>query len=343
MGRIDADQPSVADDPKDELAVRRRLNEQHPGQRDHPSPRPTPQKPPLPAAAGPLGGGTRVANPLLVGFDSDRFESDLDTDDAEESESQESAAAPSLNGAESTPNLTPNTAAATIELTPRRVAPSSSNPESDVAATLPTGATRRRRLQLLPVGAIVATALVIATAAVLYETGKIRLNGGGAPGHALTTPSRAPHTPPAVSAATPAAHHSLLAALHIQSTIQTAGQLVHTSVVKAEAARREEVHRRALARARRRRKELARRRAQAQHHTTAATSTPAPATTYTPSTSTSAAPTATSATTTPTYTPTTPSYTPPAQTSAPATSSSSSQPGPTGAGTQSGGCDPLCK
>jgi hypothetical protein len=276
-----------------------------------------------------------------VGFDSDRFESDLDTDDAEEPESQGSAAALSRDGAEASRSVIANTAAATI--TARRATPSSSSPDPDVAATVPTGATRRRQVQLLPVGAIVTMALVIATVAALYGTGKISFSGGGAPGHALTTPSRAQRTPPAVSAATPAAHHSLLAALHIQSTIQTAGQLVHTSAVKAEAARREQAHRRALARARRHRKELAHRRAQAQHHTTAAASTPASATTYTPSTSSSAAPTATTATTTPTYTPTTPSYTPPAQTSAPSSSSSSQPAGPTGAGTQSGGCDPLCK
>jgi hypothetical protein len=333
MGTLDRNQPSLADDPNDELAARRRLNEQHPGQRDHRDSRPMPP----PAAARPPGGATRVANPLLAGF-----ESDLDTDDREVPESDERAAAPSRGGAELTRN-TIATTAATVEIEARRVAPPSSSPEPDVAATLPPGRTRRRRVRLLPAGAIVAMVLAIATVSVLYETGKVSFSGG-APGHALTTLSRAPHTSPAVSTAARAAHHPLLVALHMQSAIQIARDLVHRSVVKAEAARHEQAQRRALDRARRHRRELARRRAQAQHHTTAATSTPAPATTYTPSTSTSAAATATSATTTPTYTPTTPSYTPPAQTSTPSSSSSSSQPaGPTGAGTQSGDCDPICK
>jgi hypothetical protein len=332
MGRVDPNQPSVADDPNDELAARRRLNEQHPGPRVDGDPRATPP----PAAPRPPGGATRVANPLLVGY-----ETDVDTDDQEVSESEETAAAPSLGGAGLTRSTIANTAA-TVEIPARRVATPSRSPKRDVAATLPTGATRARRVALLPVGAIVALVLVIATVAVLYETGKVSFSGGPSV-HALTTPSRAPHTSPTVSTTARAAQ-PLLAALRIRSAIQIAGRLVHASAVKAEAARSEQAHRRAVDRDRRHRKKLAHRRAQGQNHPAATTSTPTPATTYTPSTSTSAAATATSATTTPTYTPTTPSYTPPAQTSAPATSSSSSQPaGPTGAGTQSGGCDPICK
>jgi hypothetical protein len=210
---------------------------------------------------------------------------------------------------------------------------------------------RRRRpsLPLRPRG--VPRAGWILAAVVLLAVGIVSLGLEGS-----TSNSRTPRSSAYLKATTPrlpeASHltngPTLLSAFNIAEITQTGSRIVGKSITRYEAARRAATRRRAAEQARRHRQLLARRRAKArraqQHRASKAASSSGSAATYTPPNTTSAAATATSATTTPTYTPTTPSYTPPAQTSTPSSSSSSSQPaGPTGAGTQSGDCDPICK
>jgi hypothetical protein len=211
----------------------------------------------------------------------------------------------------------------------------------------------RARSSLLQPRGIPRAGWVLA-AVVLLAVGIVALSLEGSTSTSRT-PKSSTHLEAIVPTVPDASHltdgPTLLSALNVAAITQTGSRIVEKSITRYEAAQRAAVRRRAAERARRHKKLLAQRRAKArraqQRQAAVATSSSASsrsASTYTPSTTTSAAPTESSATTTPTYTPTTPSYTPPAQTSTPSSSSSSSQPaGPTGAGTQSGGCDPICK
>jgi hypothetical protein len=203
---------------------------------------------------------------------------------------------------------------------------------------------RRPRPSILRPHGIPRVGRVLA-AVVLLAVGLVALSLEGSRSTSSSTPKSSAHVEASAPTLPDASHltngPTLLSALNVVGITHTGSRAVEKSIARYVAARRAAARQRAAKRARRHRQLLARRRAEArrahQHHPTEATSSSASASTYTPPSTTSTAPTTTSATTTS-------AYTPPAQTSAPATSSSSSQAaGPTGAGSQSGGCDPLCK